>query len=433
METCTQDPGRLRGLAVAIKTKDISPTDLVERYLDRTKVVQPIAAPWRELDAARAMATAAERENQAARGEILGPLHGIPFGVKDIIDVEGLPTRCNCRALQDVAPSKADAEGVLALKAAGAIVLGKLHTTEFAFFDPSPARNPHNTDHTPGGSSSGSGAAVASGVIPMALGTQTMASVNRPAAYCGISAFKPSTRTMSGFGVAPLAPSFDTIGFYGWSVDDAVFAYEAAAAFHTRAVPPRPDDDRPRIVIIDDPLLADCGRDMSDTFEAEAERFRSMGYDVGRQPSPIPFKRLGELHWNNMVFEAARTLAYLKDFPDEKVGQRLREAMDEGAAISTERYLAERAEINALRAKFFAAFGVGEVFFWPATPGPAPKGLESTGEPKYIAPWTVLGGPVVTLPTDGQSDGLPLGCILAGHPGTDRQIGAIVRRLCPVQ
>jgi len=431
METCTQDPGRLRDLASAINAGDLSPADLVKRYLDRIEVVQPLAAPWREVDASGAMATAAEREKQAARGEILGPLHGIPFAVKDIIDVEGLPTRCNCQALQNVVPSRADSEVVLALKAAGAIVLGKVHTTEFAFFDPSPARNPHNTDHTPGGSSSGSGAAVASGTVPMALGTQTMASVNRPAAYCGISAFKPSTRSMSGFGVAPLAPSFDTVGFYGWSVDDAVYAYEAAAAFHTRALPARPDNHRHRIVIIDDPLIADCGADMSDAFESEVERFRAMGYAVERHPSPVPFGRLGELHWDTMVYEAARALAYLREFPKEQVGRRLREAIDEGAAISAERYISERSEINALVSKFFEVFGVGDAFYWPATPGPAPKGLASTGEPKYIAPWTVLGGPVVTMPTSGRSNGLPLGCILAGHPGADRQIGALARGLSP--
>jgi len=431
MQTCTQDPGRLRDLAASIKAKVLSPADLVKQYLDRIAVVQPIAEPWREVDAERAMAVAAEREQQAARGDILGPLHGIPIGIKDIIDVEGLPTRCNCRALQDIAPAKADAEVVLALKAAGAIVLGKVHTTEFAFFDPSPARNPHNTDHTPGGSSSGSGAAVASGTVPMALGTQTMASVNRPAAYCGISAFKPSTRSMSGFGVAPLAPSFDTIGFYGWTVDDAVYAYEAAAPFGTRAVAPLSEDRRPRIVIIDDPLIADCSADMSEAFEAEGERFKSMGYGVERQSSPVPFSRLGELHWAAMVYEAARTLAHLKDFPEDEVGRRLREALDEGAAISAERYIARRAEINDLRAEFFAAFGREDAFFWPATPGPAPKGLDSTGEPKYIAPWTVLGGPVVTLPTDRRSNGLPLGCILAGYPATDRWMVTLARRLCP--
>jgi aspartyl-tRNA(Asn)/glutamyl-tRNA(Gln) amidotransferase subunit A len=432
MASCVQDPGRLRDLAAAIRNKDLSPSELVQRYLDRIEEVQPIAQPWREVDAEGALAVAKERTAQAERGEILGPLHGIPLGVKDIIDVAGLPTRYNCKALEDAPPAKADAEVVLSLKAQGAIVLGKVHTTEFAFFDPSPACNPHNTDHTPGGSSSGSGAAVSSGTVPMALGTQTMASVNRPAAYCGISAFKPSTRSISGFGVAPLAPSYDTTGFYGATVDDAVYAYEAAAAFHTRAAAPGPDESgKARIVIIDDPLISDCEADMQATFDAEAERFRSLGHEVARVPSPVPFDRLGKLHWSTMVYEAARALAWLRDFPDDQVGSRLREAMDEGAAIPSERYIAERADINRLRQTFFGAFDPTDAFFWPATPGPAPKGLASTGEPKYIAPWTTLGGPMVTLTTDGKSDGLPLGCILGGHPGTDLRTGALARTLCP--
>ena len=215
MANCVQDPGRLRDMAAAIKNKELSPSARAHRYPARSGAVPPSAARWGLGAAAGARAVAAERTDQAGRGEILGPLHGIPIGIKDIIDVEGLPTRCNCKALQDRPPAAADAEVVLGLKAAGAIVLGKVHTTEFAFFDPSPASNPHDTAHTPGGSSSGSAAAVASGTVPMALGTQTMASLNRPAAYCGIAAFKPSTRSMCGFGVAPLAPSFDTVGFYG--------------------------------------------------------------------------------------------------------------------------------------------------------------------------------------------------------------------------
>ena len=167
MAACVQDPGRLRDLAERIRARALSPVDLVQNYLDRIEVVQPLVEPWRQVDAERALATADERARQAADGQFLGPLHGLPFGVKDIIDVEGLPTRCNCRALEDCAPAAADAEVVLALKAAGAIVLGKLHTTEFAYFDPSPARNPYNPAHTPGGSSSGSGAGVAAGTVPM--------------------------------------------------------------------------------------------------------------------------------------------------------------------------------------------------------------------------------------------------------------------------
>jgi len=429
MANCVQDPGRLRDMAAAIKNKELSPSDLVQRYLDRIGEVQPIAEPWCLVDADGARAVAAERTDQAGRGEILGPLHGIPIGIKDIIDVEGLPTRCNCKALQDRPPAAADAEVVLGLKAAGAIVLGKVHTTEFAFFDPSPASNPHDTAHTPGGSSSGSAAAVASGTVPMALGTQTMASLNRPAAYCGIAAFKPSTRSMCGFGVAPLAPSFDTVGFYGRTVDDAVYAYEAAAAFHARAAAPGTDDRKTRIVIINDPLIADCGSDMARTFESEAERFRSLGHAVEHHPSPVPFDRFGKLHWDAMVYEAARALAHLKNYPEDQVGSRLRDAIAEGAAIPAERYIAGRAEINRLRQSFFAAFEPDDAFFWPATPEPAPKGLASTGEPKYITPWTVLGGPVVTLTTKGTSNGLPLGCILGGYPGTDLRIGALARAL----
>ena len=141
---------------------------------------------------------------EAEQGHIRGALHGVPVAIKDIIDVEGLPTRANSRSRASAPPASNDAEIVLALKAQGAVVLGKVHTTEFAYFDPSPARNPHNLAHTPGGSSSGSAAAVAAGMAPAAVGTQTVASVNRPAAYCGIGAFKPSTRSLSVFGITPL-------------------------------------------------------------------------------------------------------------------------------------------------------------------------------------------------------------------------------------
>ena len=219
------NPGRVRELAAAIAKKDLSPVALVRRYLDRIAEAEAHVQCWRQVDGERALAVAEEREREAAQGRIRGALHGLPVAIKDIIDVEGLPTRANSRSRADMPPAGNDAEVVLALKAQGAVVLGKVHTTEFAFFDPSPARNPHNLAHTPGGSSSGSAAAVAAGMAPTAVGTQTVASVSRPAAYCGISAFKPSTRSLSTFGITPLGPSYDTPGFYGWSVDDAVYVY----------------------------------------------------------------------------------------------------------------------------------------------------------------------------------------------------------------
>ncbi|MBM09982.1 MAG: hypothetical protein CMF69_10495 [Magnetovibrio sp.] len=429
MTSCVQDPGRLRDLASAIYRKELSPTDLVQQYLERIDVVQPLAEPWRIVDAEKALKVAAKRKLQAERGEILGPLHGIPIGVKDVIDVAGMPTRCNSKALEDSPSVTADAEVVSSLKAAGAIILGKVHTTEFAFFDPSPARNPHNTNHTPGGSSSGSGAAVASGTVPLALGTQTLASVNRPAAYCGVSAFKPSTRSIGGFGVAPLAPSFDTVGFLGWSVDDVVYAYEAVTAYRQELEVKSDELMSSRIIIIDDPLIADCGIDMSKAFQEETKRLQSLGYKLEHVVSPISFSNLSKLHWNTMIYEASRALAYLDQYPKDLIGSRLHHIRTEGVAITSESYIADRSKINQLRTTFFERFKETDVYFWPTTPFPAPAGLESTGEPKYIGPWTTLGGPVVSLRARQKSKGLPLGFILAGYPGMDQRTGSFARLL----
>ena len=319
MTACVQNPGSIRDLAAGVASGETTATSLIERYLARIDEVQPLAAPWREVDSDRALQTAAKRDAQAKRGEFMGPLHGVPVGIKDIIDVAGLPTRCNSKALQDRAPAAADAELVLALKAAGAIVLGKVHTTEFAFFDPSPARNPHNIEHTPGGSSSGSGAAVASGTVPMALGTQTMASVNRPASYCGVAAFKPSTRSLSTFGASPLAPSYDTIGFYGWDVDSAVYAYEAVTALGPVAAA----SEKPCIVFLEDDLLSDADPEMSAAVAARLAAFESAGYTVECKAPPMPITRLVELHKSTMAFEAAGALAHLTGYPAGQIGERI--------------------------------------------------------------------------------------------------------------
>ena len=427
MTCCTQDPGSLRDLATQIRDLSLSPLDLVERYLSRIDTVQPIAEPWREVDREAGLKQARLRADQARRGEFLGPLHGIPVGIKDIIDVAGLPTRCNNIARQDIGPAADDAEIVRKLRAAGAIILGKLHTTEFAYFDPSPARNPCHADHTPGGSSSGSGAAVASGTVPLALGTQTVASVIRPAAYCGISAFKPSTGSTVTHGVSALAPSFDTIGFYGWSVDDATFAYEALFGSAGPAGAPV----RAQIVFPGDPLLEECGAPMGVTVEQELTRFADMGHAVRHAVSPVSLARLGALNIALMEYETAHTQAGLLDLPKDSLGEKLREAIERGSAISDEQYLALRSEANALRSEFYAAFDPDTLFFWPAVPGAAPKGLGSTGDPRFISPWTVLGGPMLATPTGQTENGLPLGCFLAAGPGRDLTLAAQARQLFP--
>lgn len=431
-DTYVQDPGRVRDLAADIRTGKLSPVALTQRYLDRIEAVDGKVEAWRVVDGDRALEIAAEREAEAKAGRIRGPLHGIPVGIKDIIDVEGLPTRCNSRSRERIAPATADAEIVLALRTAGAIPIGKAHTTEFAFFDPSPARNPHNLEHTPGGSSSGSAAAVAAGMCPISIGTQTVASVNRPAAYCGIAAFKPSTRSISSFGITPLAPGYDTAGTFGWRVDDAVLCYEAIAPAFIRGAPSAAGDKPLSVIVPDDILIADASADVKAAVTKMADAFAKAGHKVERKKAPVSFVRIAELQRTTHHYETGRALKFLQSVAKGMAGDKILEAVRDGLAIPTTRYLDERAEIEGLARTFFAAHAGADVFLWPATPEPAPKGLAWTGERKYIAPWTALGGPVVTVPAGKAANGLPIAVLLAGHPGADRDMCGFARTLAKV-
>lgn len=423
-------PGRLPDLAKRIAEKSLSPVDLVQGCLDRIAEVEPSVLAWRELDGVRALEIAQQRANEARQGRIRGTLHGIPVGVKDIIDVEGLPTRCNSKSREMIAPATADAEIVLQLKIQGAIILGKTHTTEFAFFDPSPARNPWNIGHTPGGSSSGSAAAVAAGMVPLALGTQTTASLNRPAAYCGIAGFKPSTRSIPGFGVAPLASSYDTVGFYGGRVQDAVFTFRAVQPTYIAAAPA--DAEAIEVVVPIDPLVEDANVDATTAWQTMAKNLEDAGIVVTRVASPISFERVRQLHWQTQIFEMSRTLRHFLDLDPGQIGNRLIATLGEGLEVSEADYLDMRGELDWLRSTFFETFQTNQVFLWPAAPGTAPEGLASTGDPRYIAPWTALAGPIVTIPAGLGDNGLPLGCILCGRPGQDVRLGNVAVQLAPI-
>ncbi len=423
----TQNPGRVADLAAQIADRRLSPVDLVRSYLARIETVDPQVHAWALVDAERALATAERRHKEAAAGTLLGPLHGIPVGIKDIIDVEGLPTRCNSRSRASAPPATSDAEIVLALKAQGAIILGKLHTTEFAFFDPSPACNPHNIGHTPGGSSSGSAAAVAAGMVPLAIGTQTVASVNRPAAYCGVAAFKPSTRSLVTSGIAPLGPSFDTPGVFGWTVADAIYGYRAIAPDFLTAAKSVPQ--APVIAVLEDDHIGDAIPEMKAAAAAMADRFAAAGARIEQRRSPIDMARLFRIQRTTMLYEAGRVMRAFLDLPAGQIGEKLRAAIVEGLEIGEQRYLDERREIDRMRDTLLAKSSDVAAFLWPATPGPAPKSLVWTGDPKYIAPWTAIGGPIITIPAGRTTDGLPLGCILAGGPGTDLSLCALAIKL----
>lgn len=413
-----KNPGSITKLANQIRNGEASPLQLVKNYIKRISVSDSSVNAWVSVDTQGALETAEQLEKEASIGKIRGPLHGVPIGIKDIIDVAGWPTKCNSPTRSDIAPANADAEIVSILKSKGAIILGKCHTTEFAYFNPSPACNPHNINHTPGGSSSGPAAAVASGTVPGAIGTQTIASVNRPAAYCGIGAFKPSTGTGANYGVTPLAPMFDTVGFYGWSVADAVALFEATLPISLKKQAQK-NDQSVRIVILEDTFFNQSNPEILSAREIIAKKLSSAGYDVVYLNSPISLEKLSQIQMLTAEFELSRIHANLLDVPTEQVSEKLREAISRGGNFTENDYLLARNQMDKARKSFFLDFNATDIFLIPTTPETAPEGLEWTGDPRFIAPWTALGGPIVSLPGGNDTSGMPIGFMLAGFPGDD--------------
>jgi len=418
------DAGRIAELQRDIRSGTLSAAALVERCLARIEAVDPAVQAWRHVarDSARTEAELLDREARA--GRFRGPLHGIPVGIKDIIDVAGMTTLANSKTRTGSPPAAADADVVAALRLAGAVILGKTHTTEFAFLDPSPACNPHNIAHTPGGSSSGSAAAVGAGAVPLALGTQTVASVNRPAAYCGIGAFKPSTQSTCTHGITALAPLFDTVGFYGATVADAVALYDAVAPAFMASFD-RASGPRYNVVRLEDPTLESCDAEILKRVGDAATSIAGGGHAVRAAASPEDLTMIFETQLRVMHYEASRIYRALLDLPEDRVGPKFREMIGIGLALSETTYRDDRTRLAAARATFWAAFPGADAILFPATPQTAPAGLASTGDPRYIGPWTALGGPIVTQPIGRHANSLPIGMLVCGRPGSDRALARI--------
>ena len=348
-----EDPGRIETLVADMRASRLSSEALVTRYLARIAEVEEHVRAWRVVDSDRALEDARALDEEAAEGRFRGALHGLPVAIKDVMDVEGLPTRCNSPALQDRAPATADAEVVRALRAAGAVVLGKAHTTEYAFFDPSPARNPHHTDHTPGGSSSGSAAAVACGAAPAATGTQTVASVNRPAAYCGVAAFKPSTGLLSTYGVTPLAPMFDTVGFFGRRVADAAVLFEAVCPAHAAPRRGGATDDRLTVIALDDPFLAQSVPAVQQAMASAADRLREAGHEVIARNACVSFETLSDGQRRCMLYQTGKVHRSLLDLPGGQAGEKIREAVEMGVGIADDEFRAMHESLTAARRRLY--------------------------------------------------------------------------------
>jgi aspartyl-tRNA(Asn)/glutamyl-tRNA(Gln) amidotransferase subunit A len=416
------DPGSIEAIASAIRSRHTDPVALLEASLRRIDAIENQVHGWCALDREGAMAQAQALRAEAEKGHIRSPLHGIPVAIKDVLDVAGLPTRAGSKTRAEIAPSTIDAQVVTLLRVAGAIILGKAHTTEFAYFDgPPPTRNPHNTAHTPGGSSAGPAAVVASGIVPLSLGTQTAGSVNRPAAYCGIAAFKPSTRAWSSFGLVPFAPSFDTVGVFGHRVSDvatAALVLMPAYLRHRQAAMPA----RVSIGFIDDPILSAASAAVADTSHVAADKLAGAGVRVERIKSPVPFADVGGWHKTIIEYEVAHAHPALEYNPDVSAG--LRHAVTRGRSIDDVTYRDSYAALDAARERFWIATADVDALVFPAAPDVAPAGMK-TGDPRFIVPFTAFGGPIVSIPVGFDAGGLPLGLLLIGSPGTDTALTTI--------
>ncbi|HEY3075009.1 MAG TPA: amidase [Burkholderiales bacterium] len=406
--------------------------ELVAACLERIRATEPVVQAWTFLDEEHALAQARAADERKRSGEPIGPLHGVPVGLKDIIDTADMPTE-NGTLLHKGRMPREDATVAGMLRAAGAVILGKTVTTECAYFTPGKTRNPHNPEHTPGGSSSGSAASVGAQMVPLALGSQTAGSVIRPGAFCGVYAFKPTHGLIPRTGVLQLSRTLDHIGLFARSIDDLALAAEQLTGYDERDPDTRPRARIPFLEISGEeppiaPVLAfiktpHWERADADTKEAYAELVESLG---DRVEEVELFPSAAEAwDWQRTIMEAemAANLEPLWLAGKDQLSDRLRALIERGRETKAIDYQ------RALRSLAPTAESFDELFMerydailTPPALGTAPKGLGATGDPVFCVLWTLLGMPAVTLPLMQGANGLPLGVQLVGRRNFDARL-----------
>ncbi len=394
---------------------EISADALTRALLDRIAELEPLVGAWAFLDPEAALAGARRIDRLSPRP----PLGGLPVGLKDIFDTADMPTECGTRAYQGRRPS-ADAPCVAALRRAGALVLGKTVTTELAFFSPGKTRNPHDAARTPGGSSSGSAAAVAARMIPAALGSQTAGSVIRPASFCGVVGMKPTHGLVSLEGVSPFSPSLDTAGVFARDPADL------ALLLPPLGVPLGPAPSLPpRLGLCRGPQWPLAEAPMRDLVEGAAARLAAAGATVTEVRLPPECDGLFEAQKTVMAYEAARSLGDVRARHESLLSPVLLDFLRTGDATAAGDYAAAQDLAARCREALAEIFGAVDALLTPAAIGEAPLGLESTGDPALNRIWTLLHLPSLSLPAGRGPAGLPLGVQMVGpHRGDGALVAA---------
>jgi Asp-tRNA(Asn)/Glu-tRNA(Gln) amidotransferase A subunit family amidase len=429
------DPSPLSALtateaASRLAAGQITSAELIEACLARIDEREPQLKAWAFLERDRAVAQARAADEQRRSGKGVGPLHGIPVGIKDIIDTADMPTENGTPLHKGRQPGK-DAACVAALRAAGAVILGKTVTTELATLTPSLTRNPLNPERTPGGSSSGSAAAVAAGMVPLALGTQTGGSVIRPAAFCGLYGFKPTFGLIARPGVLTQAPSLDTVGAFGRTLEDVAALVDAVQGYDQRdpaslavsrpSLLARATEDFPLPPMFTFVKTHAWGEADAVTREAFGELVAHLGDKVEEISIDFTTERGHAAAKIVQNVELAHHYGPLLEQAPELISKRLAGQIEEGRRISGIAYFAAleaRKELYATIEDLLMQHGQ---ILTPAALGPAPQGLESTGNPVFCAFWTYLGVPALTLPLL-EADGLPMGVQLIGARRDDGRL-----------
>ena len=415
-----------------IRDGALTSEELVRACLERIREIEPTVQAWQFLDEEHALAQARAADEQRRSGEPVGALNGIPVGIKDIIDTADMPTE-NGTVLHKGRTPRTDAAVVAALRAAGAVIMGKTVTTECAYFTPGKTHNPHNPEHTPGGSSSGSAAAVAAQMVPLALGSQTAGSVIRPGAFCGDYAFKPTHGLIPRTGVLTLSRTLDHIGLFARSLDDLALLAEELAGYDEADPDTRPRARVPfRANLAEEPPIAPMfafvrtphwERVDADAKEAYGELIEALGERV-EEVELFPTAREA-WDWQRTIMEAemAANLEPLWRSGKEKLSQRLCALIDRGCETRAIDYQRALRRLPPMVASFDELFMERyDAILTPPALGTAPKGLGATGDPVFCVLWTLLGMPAVTLPLMRGANGLPLGVQVVGRRNYDARV-----------